>query len=318
MTGSGAPTWADPATAAALAGRAQCAAQRGTGQRLRLDDEDLTAIAAHLRRTPSQERSRAKVALILQTAATLQNYGHQLTTTLLADCAEISIGSLYQSFNDVDAIMRCIATLGMRRALAELERTSTSGLAHLLTVHLTEYRATEYRRTRYCLREQDRGVPPSRADAVRAERARLRQEWCAELAHTLRTPSDPTADAPNAPLRQQPPGRDHGTPTVDVRAMVAVALADRAAALAVRGGAAPDRAAYEMTRAAQLYIDAAGLSVPSASATPHEAQRPGLPRRDRCALHRAPIGQTRSHKAIAVRDRAVRPMMVRQSEEMAP
>jgi AcrR family transcriptional regulator len=61
-----------------------------------------------LRRVPRQARSRERVQRVLDTAEELLTRAgpHALTTTALAREAGISVGSLYQWFPDVDAVLR--------------------------------------------------------------------------------------------------------------------------------------------------------------------------------------------------------------------
>jgi AcrR family transcriptional regulator len=61
-----------------------------------------------LRRVPRQTRSRERVRRVLDTAEELltRDGPHALTTTALAREAGISVGSLYQWFPDVDAVLR--------------------------------------------------------------------------------------------------------------------------------------------------------------------------------------------------------------------
>lgn len=62
---------------------------------------------AGLRRQPTQQRSRERVQRILDAAADLLEEGGYpaLTTTAIAARADVSIGSLYQFFSNVDAIV---------------------------------------------------------------------------------------------------------------------------------------------------------------------------------------------------------------------
>ena len=60
-----------------------------------------------LRRRPTQQRSRQRVRLILDAAAELLEEGGYpaLTTTAIAARANVSVGSIYQFFSNVDAIV---------------------------------------------------------------------------------------------------------------------------------------------------------------------------------------------------------------------
>jgi AcrR family transcriptional regulator len=64
-----------------------------------------------VRRGPKQQRARQKVELILEAAARLLEQGRieTLTTNAIAETAGISIGTLYQYFNDKDAILNALA-----------------------------------------------------------------------------------------------------------------------------------------------------------------------------------------------------------------
>jgi AcrR family transcriptional regulator len=63
------------------------------------------------RRTPQQERSRAKVGAILDSAddIVIHEGVEALTTTLVATRAGIAVGSLYQYFDGVDDIIAALA-----------------------------------------------------------------------------------------------------------------------------------------------------------------------------------------------------------------
>lgn len=60
-----------------------------------------------LRRRPTQQRSRQRVRMILDAAAELLDEGGYpaLTTTAIAARANVSVGSIYQFFSNVDAIV---------------------------------------------------------------------------------------------------------------------------------------------------------------------------------------------------------------------
>jgi AcrR family transcriptional regulator len=62
------------------------------------------------RRQPQQDRARQKIALILEAATRLIERGDilSLTTNAIAATAGISVGTLYQYFDDKDAILRAL------------------------------------------------------------------------------------------------------------------------------------------------------------------------------------------------------------------
>ena len=67
---------------------------------------------AELRRTPKQERSRALVEAVLDTTDALLADGlhpAELTTTKIAAAAGVSVGAIYQYFDDTEAIVAAVA-----------------------------------------------------------------------------------------------------------------------------------------------------------------------------------------------------------------
>jgi AcrR family transcriptional regulator len=102
------------------------------------------------RRTPQQERSKAKVSAILDGADEIvfTNGVEALTTTLVAKQAGIAVGSLYQYFDGVDDIIAALAErhaerfasrLSEKLAGVELNRKSDAANAALDLV-ITYYR----------------------------------------------------------------------------------------------------------------------------------------------------------------------------------
>lgn len=75
--------------------------------------------ASNLRRVPQQDRSRQRVEHVLDTADRLLSEGgpEALSATGLAQAAGISVGSLYQWFGDLDAVLRAL----VERYAAEFE-----------------------------------------------------------------------------------------------------------------------------------------------------------------------------------------------------
>ncbi len=86
-----------------------------------------------LRTMPRQERSRQRVDLILDTAATLfVEIGYEPTTTnAIAERAGISIGSLYRYFPDKDTVLRALIARYSREMQELYERIFTADAVYL-------------------------------------------------------------------------------------------------------------------------------------------------------------------------------------------
>jgi AcrR family transcriptional regulator len=78
--------------------------------------------AGPLRRVPVQGRSLARVNRMLDACAELiDEFGYEgLTTTLLADRAQVAIGSVYQFFPDKRAIVQALTMRNMDRYVEQL------------------------------------------------------------------------------------------------------------------------------------------------------------------------------------------------------
>lgn len=98
-----------------------------------------------LRRVPVQGRSVARVQRMLDACAEiLDEVGYEgLTTTLLAERAEVAIGSVYQFFPDKRAVVQALAERSLAGYLQRLtDRCGTSGLDSwwtLVAAGLDEY-----------------------------------------------------------------------------------------------------------------------------------------------------------------------------------
>ncbi|MEU7865087.1 TetR family transcriptional regulator, partial [Nonomuraea sp. NPDC049141] len=91
------------------------------------------ATAGPLRRVPVQGRSVARVQRMLDACAELvDEVGYEgLTTTLLAERAEVAIGSVYQFFPDKRAIVQALTLRTMESYLQRLdERFASDDLTH--------------------------------------------------------------------------------------------------------------------------------------------------------------------------------------------
>jgi len=76
-----------------------------------------------LRRAPMQRRSVERVQRMLDAAQELvaENGYDAVTTTLIAERADVSIGSLYQFFPDKQAVVRAVALRNLERFTQRLE-----------------------------------------------------------------------------------------------------------------------------------------------------------------------------------------------------
>jgi AcrR family transcriptional regulator len=80
--------------------------------------EGTSSVTMHpLRRAPMQRRSVERVQRMLDAAQELvaENGYDALTTTLIAERADVSIGSLYQFFPDKQAVVRAVALRNLER-----------------------------------------------------------------------------------------------------------------------------------------------------------------------------------------------------------
>lgn len=78
-----------------------------------------------MRKRPQQQRSRQMVdTLIEATARTIANHGLDSTTTpLIAETAGVSVGSLYQYFEDKDALIAALLDKLARDVTQLLDRS---------------------------------------------------------------------------------------------------------------------------------------------------------------------------------------------------
>lgn len=104
-----------------------------------------TGSAGPLRRTPVQVRSVAKVARMLDACAEIvDEVGYEaLSTTLIAERADVAIGSVYQFFPDKRAVVAALTQRNVEAYVDRLaERMSGGGLARwvdAVDVALDEY-----------------------------------------------------------------------------------------------------------------------------------------------------------------------------------
>jgi AcrR family transcriptional regulator len=85
-----------------------------------------------LRRAPMQRRSVERVQRMLDAAQELvAELGYDaVTTTLIADRADVSIGSLYQFFPDKQAVVRAVALRNLERFTLRMEALNERGEFH--------------------------------------------------------------------------------------------------------------------------------------------------------------------------------------------
>lgn len=109
-----------------------------------------TAVQQPLRRAPMQRRSVERVQRMLDAAQQLvSEVGYDaLTTTLIAERADVSIGSLYQFFPDKQAVVRAVALRNLERfteRLTELVgRAQFSNWWDLVSAVIDEYVAMHH------------------------------------------------------------------------------------------------------------------------------------------------------------------------------
>lgn len=99
---------------------------------------------AGLRRQPTQQRSRERVQRILDAAADLLEQGGYpaLTTTAIATRADVSIGSLYQFFSNVEAIVTELVrgwVAGFDEIMEHLDQLGDVPMEHSVDVIVDEY-----------------------------------------------------------------------------------------------------------------------------------------------------------------------------------
>ncbi|QKG24454.1 TetR/AcrR family transcriptional regulator [Actinomadura verrucosospora] len=85
--------------------------------------------ATSMRRTPTQRRSRERVRQILEASAELLEAGgyEALTTSAIAEHAEISVASIYQFFPNVDSIVATLAEQWTEGFYGVLDGVETGG-----------------------------------------------------------------------------------------------------------------------------------------------------------------------------------------------
>jgi AcrR family transcriptional regulator len=85
-----------------------------------------------LRRAPMQRRSAERVQRMLDAAQELvAEHGYDaVTTTLIAERADVSIGSLYQFFPDKQAVVRAVALRNLERFTQRMEALDERGEFH--------------------------------------------------------------------------------------------------------------------------------------------------------------------------------------------
>lgn len=187
--------------------------------------EEVDAIADLLRHPPAQHRSARRVAAILDVAAQTSRDPELTTTTLAARCG-MSIGSVYQFFAGLEAVLACVGAVWMRRTITATVRAVATGevstphqLASLLIGQLGAYRS-RYR-------------PPASSGADIRDRAEREHAWHRQLAATLAS----LIIRPRAGETEDRETEVEGPETrrlVDARCLIAVTLADRAARAAVQ------------------------------------------------------------------------------------
>ena len=98
-----------------------------------------TSLVRPLRRVPVQGRSVARVQRMLDACAELvDEVGYEgLTTTLLAERAEVAIGSVYQFFPDKRAVVQALTLRNLEAYLGRLsKRFAEVSFPHLSLIHI--------------------------------------------------------------------------------------------------------------------------------------------------------------------------------------